>query len=277
MQQRFWLLCALHATLGLVVMATTTPAAAQATASLSQPTCPCGPSALPAYVPPYPKPAARPIGRPQDGVAYRDGNGFRPARTDLGASAFESHAGLTIWSGLYLGLHGGYAFGQTTIHEARLGKVDTNGGFGGLHIGHNWQIGSVVFGVEADANRSFASGTRSFPSGFDASASREWSASGRVRAGVTFGSLLAYATAGGAVGGQSTTVGMAGTTWRGPETHFGYVYGGGLEWQMSRSISLRGEVLRYDFNERTMHVGGGQSPLKLDDMVVRGGLSYRFN
>jgi outer membrane immunogenic protein len=277
MQQPSWFLCAVHAALGIVVMATTTPTAAQVSPSLSQPTCPCGPSALPAYVPPYPQPAARPIGRPEQGVAYRDGNSFRPARTDLGASAFESQSGHALWSGLYLGLNGGYAFGQTTIHEARLGLVDTRGGFGGLHIGRNWQMGALVFGAEADANRSFANGARSFASGFDAAAARDWDASARVRAGVTFGSLLAYATAGGAVSGQTTTVGMAGTTWRTKGTHVGYVYGGGLEWQISRSVSLRSEVLRYDFNSETLRVGGGQNPLNLDETVVRGGLSYRFN
>jgi outer membrane immunogenic protein len=276
MQQPPWFLCAVHAALGIVVMATTTPAAAQGTPP-SQPNCRCGPSALPAYSPPYPQPAARPSGRAGHGVSYRDGTGFRQARTDLGASAYEAQAGPAVWSGLYLGLHGGYAFGRTAIYDIRLGSVDTNGGFGGAHIGRNWQIGSLVFGVEADANRNFASGARRFASGFDATAARDWTASGRVRAGFAVGSLLAYATAGGAVAGQTTVASMGGTTWRGADTHFGYVYGGGLEWQATKSISVRGEVLRYDFNERTMHVGGGQSPLKLDETVVRGGLSYRFN
>ena len=47
------------------------------------------------------------------------------------------------WSGLYVGVNGGYGWSRTpTCHPA--------GAFGGGQIGYNFQRGNIVFGIETD-------------------------------------------------------------------------------------------------------------------------------
>jgi outer membrane immunogenic protein len=270
-------MCLFHVALSVCLIAVATPTAAQYN-SPSQTDCKCGPSALPAYSPPYPQPAVRPLdGSQRSGVTYREGTGFRGARTNLGTSAYEHASGPGLWSGVYLGLHGGYGFGKTSARAAAFGAADTNGGFGGVHLGHNWQFGAGVLGVEGDVSKNWAEGQRRFAPGYDLTASRDWTGSMRARAGYAVGNVLAFATAGVAFAGHTVSATSAGTTWRGSNSYVGYVYGGGVEWQVMPQVSLRGEVLRYEFSERDMRIGAAQAPVKLDETVVRGGLSYRFN
>lgn len=269
--------CLFHMALSVVLIAVTTPVAAQHSPPPHS-TCACGPGALPSYTPPYPRPALRPLdGSQRSGVTYRQGSSYREARTNLGTSAYEPVSAPALWSGIYLGAHGGYGFGQTGVRDARLGTAETNGSFGGVHLGYSWQRGALVLGLEGDVSKSWAEGRRTFTSGYDLAASRDWTGSLRGRAGYAFGNVLAFATGGVAVAGLTVSATSAGTTWRGPEPYVGYVYGGGLEWQVMPQISLRGEVLRYEFNERNLHVGGAHAPVKLDETVVRGGVSFRFN
>src|SRR5215813_1612399 len=64
---------------------------------------------------------------------------------------------LWSWSGLYVGGHVGAALSITNIADP-LGapiygdRVRSPGFIGGGQIGLNWQLGSVVFGVEVDVS-----------------------------------------------------------------------------------------------------------------------------
>jgi outer membrane immunogenic protein len=51
------------------------------------------------------------------------------------------------WSGLYAGGTVGYGWGDSSV-------ADTDGFVGGLTVGHNWQQGPVVFGLEGDISYS---------------------------------------------------------------------------------------------------------------------------
>ena len=56
------------------------------------------------------------------------------------------------WSGFYVGINGGYAWGNADVSNA-LGSFTTNGTNGGLvgaTLGYNLQTGNWVWGVEAD-------------------------------------------------------------------------------------------------------------------------------
>ena len=76
------------------------------------------------------------------------------------------------WTGFYVGGHGGYSWGRDRTSEYLNGnsvlvggpfKFHANGVFGGIHAGGNFQYGSLVAGIEADADvrvRAAASGTR---------------------------------------------------------------------------------------------------------------------
>ena len=55
------------------------------------------------------------------------------------------------WSGLYVGVNGGYGWDASKIGSRwGLWVSSPEGGFGGGQIGYNVQQGNIVFGVEAD-------------------------------------------------------------------------------------------------------------------------------
>ena len=116
------------------------------------------------------------------------------------------------WSGFYIGVDGGYAWGR-----ARL--IDVNGyngpppsfsynpeGFqGGLYAGFNWQSGALVAGVEGEFGWLGLNGSRQFPpyvgvrTPFDSVAATRggWYAALAGRIGVAMNNWLFYAKAGG--------------------------------------------------------------------------------
>src|SRR5215831_2109498 len=82
----------------------------------------------------------------------------------LKAPVLKAPAALWSWSGLYIGGHIGASLGLTDIADP-FGppiygdKVRTPGFIGGGQIGFNHQVGSVVFGVEADVSVVSSDGT----------------------------------------------------------------------------------------------------------------------
>lgn len=264
---------------GLTVCAAATfapPARAQY-APPTEPSCDCGPSAMPAYVP-SPQPARRPLDySPRTGVAYRDGNGFKSARTDLGASSAPPYTGPALWSGLYLGGHLGYGGGTTEINHASLGSVTTSGGFGGVHLGFNVQQGAIVYGVEGDLSLNRMSGSKTFASGLDAISDRNWNASLRGRVGYAFGDALLYATGGVAIAEHEVSIAAGGFKASGKTMYPGFVIGGGLDWKFMSNVSLRTEILHYRFGTRDIDFGGASVPTRMDETVIRAGVTYHFN
>ena len=84
---------------------------------------------------------------------------FGPARAaDLGAYKAPPVPAMYSWTGCYIGVEGGGAWG-TSNHTAESGRdagrtitgnFGTSGGLAGGTIGCNYRIGSWVFGVEDD-------------------------------------------------------------------------------------------------------------------------------
>ncbi len=73
-------------------------------------------------------------------------------------------APLWSWTGFYLGGHIGGAFDWTQVdhpYGATLfgDRVRSPGGFVGGQIGYNWQVGPIVYGLEADASLADLDGT----------------------------------------------------------------------------------------------------------------------
>src|SRR3984957_2118771 len=87
-------------------------------------------SAAPAFAADLPPPSAPP---PRAPVAYV------PA-----APAFS-------WTGFYIGLNTGYAFGQSSWNSpiGTTGNFDVSGAMAGVTLGGNYQIGQFVVGSEA--------------------------------------------------------------------------------------------------------------------------------
>ena len=175
---------------------------------------------------------------------------------------------LSDWAGFYIGVHGGYGWGDVTndFVEFTTSSKPKGGLFGG-HAGYNWQYGSVVTGVEVDFDGADIKGTDQFQA---FTAKTDELASARARLGYTvLPTLLAYGTAG--AGWGHTKVGVVG----GPDfagvSQFGWTAGAGLEYKFWGNFIARAEYLHYDFDKT------GIAPAVTEKVdVVRGGVSYKF-
>jgi outer membrane immunogenic protein len=201
------------------------------------------------------------------------------------------------WAGFYLGIHGGYGWGDTSFDApfSDFGAKPKGGLFGG-HAGYNWQYGPVVTGLEidfsgADINTSGVARTIVWDEGEDRlTYSRKVKfdelASARARLGyIVIPGVLAYGTAG--LGWGHSTVDETKTRFDGGVVtstsesaaagNFGWVAGAGLESVLWGPLFLRVEYLHYDFAKTaysfpTFSTKDAASTVD----VVRAGLSYKF-
>ena len=164
------------------------------------------------------------------------------------------------WAGLYVGLHGGYAWNNdndSTISGAAFG----------LHLGYNLQLyRSFVVGIEGDYSATWAA-ERAWVPGATIAYVNDYLWSVRARLGWTpVDNVLIYGTVG--VGGFNVDV--TGTLAPGFVPHFthsasyvGVVYGGGAEVMVTSEWLVRAEAMIYD---------GGSTQMG----VLRAGISYKF-
>jgi outer membrane immunogenic protein len=168
------------------------------------------------------------------------------------------------WSGLYVGLAGGYGFGNTSIDGVPNAKPQ--GGLFGGYVGYNWQFGSWVAGVESDFSGADLK-TTVVPG---LTEKTDELASSRARVGyLVLPSVLAYGTAGAGYG--HSEVNSNGTAF--DVNQFGWVAGAGVEYKVWGNFIARAEYLHYDF-AKTSLVPGANLSETVD--LVRGGLSYKF-
>jgi outer membrane immunogenic protein len=161
------------------------------------------------------------------------------------------------WTGFHVGVNGGYASSQdsqlgytdSTV-PVTYGGVSSAGGFGGGQIGYDWQglLGyrPLVLGVEADIQVSSAQG-RSADSAGDLYKSRlEDFGTVRGRIGYAADRTLVYFTGGFAYGNvRNEAIVNAGANatddFVANPSATGYVLGGGVEYKLNRSLSVKGE------------------------------------
>jgi outer membrane immunogenic protein len=177
-----------------------------------------------------------------------------------------------MWTGLYLGVNGGYAWRQTDdqfsypagVGYDAFGGIGADGGFGGGQIGYSWQgfLGMPLFvaGIEADIQGAdiqgsgTASGTN--PAWAESyKANLDWFGTVRGRLGYAAGPALLYFTGGFAFGGlkqhaeDATTIYPDVATYDGNSTVTGYVLGGGIEYKFNPSWSLKAEYQYLNFGK----------------------------
>jgi outer membrane immunogenic protein len=165
------------------------------------------------------------------------------------------------FQGAYVGIHGGGAFG-------RAQAANTSGLVGGAQIGANAQFqNNIVAGVEADASAS-SMGNKGFNDKFRQGAV----GSLRARGGYAMDRVMVYGTAGFAAS-TSEWKNAAATT---SKTLTGWAYGAGAEFLMTPNVTLRGEMLRYDFGRETYLSQIGPVGVKASNNVLRGGANLKF-
>lgn len=190
------------------------------------------------------------------------------------------------WSGLYLGGHAGYAWGDVDLSNVLSGIPPTTpstygssfspeGVFAGGQIGANYQIGNLVLGIESDLSWSDVHDKSSL--GDDAKLDYFGTVRGRI--GYAFDRVLPYVTGGFAYGhgkGTLNYVAPVAATFSDDAMHVGWAAGAGVELGLIQGLSAKLEYLYmdlgsepYDFGYATADVGFKQSMVKL-------GVSYRF-
>jgi outer membrane immunogenic protein len=191
-----------------------------------------------------------------------------------------------IWTGLYIGAHGGGARSHADWEFPLAGSTANhkgNGAFGGGQIGYNWQSGSLVFGVEADISGAGIDGTTPCPNpAFNCGHDIDMMASLRARFGVLVTpTALLYVTGGAgwvSVDWKVTDAATGMPTGAGgfSETASGWTLGAGLEWKFDRNWSLKGEYIRYDLGTASATPGTAPSDLGLKVDTFRVGLNYKL-
>src|SRR6476469_8897435 len=128
-------------------------------------------------------------------------------------------ASVSTWSGCYIGVAGGGAWGDAVargngtnngvVNGSPVGALksstDMDGGMVGGTIGCSYQTGSFVLGIEADDSWMEEKGTSHllapFNTAFPEDVHERWLATLRGRLAYAVGPALLYATGGGAWGG----------------------------------------------------------------------------
>ena len=164
------------------------------------------------------------------------------------------------WQGVYVGGHLGGAFGKAS-------PASTSGLVAGAHVGVNGQFDKVVVGVEADV-----SATSNGNTGFGTKFRQGTNGSMRARVGYSLDRVMVYGTGGVAVSNYEYKS-PAGSTSR---TRPGTVVGAGAELMLTENVSLRGELLHYNFSKSSFGNVGGPTNVSPTNNVVRGGMNYRF-
>lgn len=182
---------------------------------------------------------------------------------------------LSDWAGFYLGVHGGYGWGDWSAdgQNHAPASVNTKGGLVGGHAGYNWQFGSYVVGVEGDFDAADINGSSTFQPDLTKSVSVKTDelASIRGRAGYIMApNMLAYATGG--AGWGRTRISTSLPT-EDEISQWGWVAGAGLEYRFWGNFIARAEYLHYGFDGGSV---GNWSDIHQDIDVVRGGVSYKF-
>lgn len=196
------------------------------------------------------------------------------------------------WTGLYVGVNGGYGWGAQdplTLFSNRFDRSSFNvsGGMFGGTVGAQIQQGYVVLGLEADLDWANIKGSgistpviAGIGQGITLNIASNISAVGtaRARVGVAMNNTLFYVTGGAAfvkssVNGSSIAGVPCGTLGVFPNCaasawHPGIAAGVGIEYGFTPNWSVKGEYLY------TQVIGTGASTDKLN--TFRGGINYRF-
>jgi outer membrane immunogenic protein len=198
-------------------------------------------------------------------------------------------APLYNWGGVYVGLNGGFAFGNSDWNApVASGNFGLNGGLIGGTLGVNFQSGQIVFGLEGDGDWTDISGNTSSGGcfGFTCKTSNDWLSTFRVRLGYAFDRVLLYGTAGGAAGDVKAALTIPGFgTGSTSSTEFGWSAGAGLEYAISENVTIRAEYLFVDLSKGSFSCsaalcGPGAAvsvPVSFDTSLVRAGVDYKFN
>jgi outer membrane immunogenic protein len=187
------------------------------------------------------------------------------------------------WTGFYVGINGGYAWGNSawTLQAtgAGTGNFNISGPLVGGTLGYNLQTGNWVWGLETDLDWTNIKGSSTFAgcAGGSCETKNSWLGTFRGRIGYAFDRWMLFATGGLAYGDEkiSTAAGTVGTT-----TRLGWTAGAGVEFALVGAWTAKIEYLYADLGKATCdsacNGGGGAFDVTFKTNIVRAGINYRF-
>lgn len=189
------------------------------------------------------------------------------------------------WTGFYVGLQGGYQWASTggSYNTVPAGvpvaySYDPKGWLFGGHLGYNYQINQVVFGLEGDVEWSNVKRSHIAAAGIYHQTQIDWQASLRARLGLAVDRALIYVTGGLAYADMNYSQGNLGLA---PniaysKSKFGYTVGAGVEYAFTNNITGRVEYRYTDFGRVSAANAAWTDSAKTDAHAVRVGASYKF-
>lgn len=202
------------------------------------------------------------------------------------------------WTGLYVGVHAGGAFGTTDWNSADgvLGAFSTqtfagsgtaDGSILGAQVGYNAQLGPWVVGAELAASWANLDG---YAKCATSAATDSYACHSRInslymataRLGMPYGNFLFYGLAGGAVAVETHDAYRSSGTpeLSGSSTRSGYVIGSGVEYAFTRAFSGKVEYNFVEFGEKNVALSGatGTSNVAIGQNIhlVKFGLNYKL-
>ena len=181
------------------------------------------------------------------------------------------------WTGVYVGINGGYGWATTSTNTGPHAKGPVAGG----QIGFNWQTGALVLGLEADAQWSGQKLTETGCGFFCVTETSgvDFFGTARLRLGVAVDRVLFYGTGGVAwmrVSGTATSPPFFNLSAAGSGA--GWAAGGGVEVAVSGNIvTTRIEYLYMQAPGLTVSGSGLTStPFDVKDNIIRASVNFRF-
>jgi outer membrane immunogenic protein len=180
------------------------------------------------------------------------------------------------WTGFYVGANVGY--GSATLDPGLVNSTDRLKGInGGAQIGYNWQMNSLVLGLETDIQASDQKQEDSFAGGaLTVSQKSKWFGTVRGRVGYAPGPWMIYATGGFAYANYDATVTVLGFGASGSTNANGWTVGAGAEWMFMPRWSVKAEYLYMDFGNETVSIAGVPFVSKVTNNLGRVGINYHF-
>ena len=178
------------------------------------------------------------------------------------------------WSGLYVGLHAGYLWGDVEIEEDGETEAagDIDGFAGGALAGFNIQLDPLVLGLEGDIGWTDVDGNGPAAPDPDYSYELNWNAHVRARVGLAFERSLIFAAGGLAIADldleQEVTV-VGGS-------YYGWSIGGGIDHAFTDSLIGRIEYLHDEYGDKDYEEELEDYSADLDTDTVRAALIYKF-
>lgn len=185
------------------------------------------------------------------------------------------------WTGFYIGADIGGGWGKhdrSVVPPGFVNSYNSSGIIGGIHAGYNWQMQSIVLGLETDINWTSIKGDDGGAGGTTDETKVKWLGSTVARAGFAWDRFLVFAVGGWAYGGlDHSNAGPPVQTFS--STRSGWTVGGGAEYAINANWIARIQYRYYDLGTyQNLAPTNGVLPYQVGNKLstVTAGISYKF-